>query len=131
MKDQKLAVKPNKAEKEIQSKVMDVALEVHRNMGLGFGKEEYCRAMAHEFELEKIPFERDKNIELSYKGSVAGQYLLDFVAFDSVVVSVLSEDRLTYMDETKMKSILKATRMKLGLIINFSKDILEIRTVER
>jgi len=131
MKDQKLAVKSNRAEQETQSKVMDVALEVHRNMGLGFGKEEYCRAMAHEFELENIPFDRDKNIELAYKGSVAGQYLLDFVVQNSVVVSVLSGDRLTYMDETKLKSILKATRMKLGLIINFSKDILEIRTVER
>jgi GxxExxY protein len=131
MKDQKLEVKVNRAEKETQSRVMDVALEVHKNMGLGFGKEEYCRAMAHEFTLEGIPYEIDKSIELAYKGSVAGQYLLDFVVHDSVVVSVLSEDRLTYIDETKMKSILKATRMKMGLIINFSKDILEIRTVER
>jgi GxxExxY protein len=131
MKDQKLAVRLNKAEQEIQATIMDVALEVHRNMGLGFGREEYCRAMAHEFELENIPFERDKNIELAYKGSVAGRYNLDFVVQKSVVVSVLSEDRLTYMDETKLKSILKATRMKIGFIINFSKDILEIRTVER
>ncbi len=35
------------------------------------------------------------------------------------------------MDESKLKSILKATGLKMGLIINFSKDILEIRTVER
>jgi GxxExxY protein len=131
MKDQKLAVKPGRAEQEIQARVMDVALEVHKNMGLGFGKEEYCRAVAHEFELENIPFESDKLIELAYKGSVAGQYLLDFVVGDSVGVSILSGDRLTYMDESQMKSILKTSRMKLGLIINFSKDILEIRTVER
>jgi GxxExxY protein len=131
MKEQKLAVKPHKLEKEVQSKVMDVALEVHKNMGLGYGKEEYCRAMAHELALEELEFVRDKVIELSYKGSVAGQYLLDFVVKDIVVVSVLSEDRLTYVDESQMKSILKATRMKMGLIINFSKDILEIRTVER
>jgi GxxExxY protein len=87
--------------------------------------------MAHELALEELEFVRDKVIELSYKGSVAGQYLLDFVVKDIVVVSVLSEDRLTYVDESQMKSILKATRMKMGLIINFSKDILEIRTVER
>jgi GxxExxY protein len=131
MKEQKLAARPSKTEHEIQSRVMDVALEVHKNMGLGFGKEEYCRAMAHEFSLENLAFEMDKNIELAYKGSVAGKYTLDFIVREAVVVSVLSEDRLTYMDETKMKSILKATRMKMGLIINFSKDILEIRTVER
>jgi GxxExxY protein len=110
---------------------MDVALEVHKNMGLGFGREEYGRAMAHEFGLEGILFERDKEVLLSYKGSVAGEYILDFVVENVVAVAVLSTDHLTDMDEAKLKSILKATGLKLGLIINFSKDILEIRTVER
>jgi|WetSurMetagenome_2_1015567.scaffolds.fasta_scaffold76599_1 GxxExxY protein len=131
MKDQKVAVKPNRIEREIQTKVMDVALEVHKNMGLGFGREEYGRAMAHEFGLENILFERDKEILLSYKGSVAGEYILDFVVENAVAVAVLSNDHLTDMDESKLKSILKATGLKMGLIINFSKDILEIRTVER
>ena len=131
MKDQKVAVKPNRLEREIQTKVMDVALEVHKNMGLGFGREEYGRAMAHEFGLENILFERDKEILLSYKGSVAGEYILDFVVENLVAVAVLANDHLTDMDESKLKSILKATGLKLGLIINFSKDILEIRTVER
>jgi GxxExxY protein len=110
---------------------MDVALEVHKNMGLGFGQEEYCRALAHEFGLENIEFERDKIIQLSYKGSVAGEYRLDFVVGEAVAVAVQAGDHLTDMDETKLKSILKANRMKMGLIVNFSKDILEIRTVER
>lgn len=118
-------------EREIQSKVMDVALEVHKNMGLGFGRDEYCHAMAHEFGLENILCERDKNIQLSYKGSVAGEYTLDFIVENSVGVAVLSGDHLTDMDESKLTSILKAIRLKMGLIINFSKDILEIRTVER
>jgi GxxExxY protein len=131
MKDQKVAVKPNRIEREIQTKVMDVALEVHKNMGLGFGREEYGRAMAHEFGLENILFERDKEILLSYKGSVAGEYILDFIVENAVAVAVLSNDHLTDMDESKLKSILKATGLKMGLIINFSKDILEIRTVER
>ena len=131
MRDQKIAVKPTQLEREIQAKVMDVALEVHKNMGLGFGREEYGRAMAHEFGLENIGFEQNKEIFLPYKGSVAGEYILDFVVENAVVVAVLSSDHLTDMDDSKLKSILKATRLKMGLIINFSKDILEIRTVER
>jgi len=131
MKEQNLATKSNQIERNIQSKVMDVALEVHKNMGLGFGCEEYSRAMAHEFGLENVGFIRDKIIQLPYKGSVAGEYVLDFVVEGAVAVAVLTGDHLTDMDESKLKSILKATRMKMGLIINFSKDILEIRTVER
>jgi GxxExxY protein len=131
MKDQKLATRPGQLEKDIQARVMHVALEVHKNMGLGFGRDEYCQAMAHEFGLEGMLFERDKIVQLSYKGAVAGQYLLDFIVEGAVAVAVLSGDHLTDPDEAKLKSILKATRMKMGLIINFSKDILEIRTVER
>ncbi len=131
MRDQKLATKPNQVEREVQARVMDVALEVHKNMGLGFGREEYCHALAYEFGLENIEFERDKIIQLAYKGSVAGEYRLDFVVEGALVVAVQTGDHLTDMDESKLKSILKANRMKLGLIINFSKDILEIRTVER
>jgi GxxExxY protein len=131
MRDQKLATKPKQAEREIQARVMDVALEVHKNMGLGFGREEYCHALAHEFGLENIDFERDKITQLSYKGSVAGEYRLDFVVEGAVVVAVQVGDHLTDLDESKLKSILKANRMKMGLIVNFSKDILEIRTVER
>jgi GxxExxY protein len=131
MREQKLATRPSQIERQIQNRVMDVALEVHKNMGLGFGREEYSRALAHEFGLENIEYERDKIIQLAYKGSVAGEYALDFVVEGAVVVAVQAGDHLTDMDESKLKSILKANRMKLGLIINFSKDILEIKTVER
>jgi GxxExxY protein len=131
MKEQKLATKPDSSERELQAQVMNAALEVHKYMGLGFGQEEYGRALAHEFELRGIAFESKKNIKLSYKGSVAGEYNLDFVVQNALVVAVLATDHLTYMDETKLKSILKAIKLRMGLIISFSKDILEIRTVER
>jgi len=131
MKEQNLATRPGQAEREVQSKVMDAALEVHKNMGLGLGREEYSRALAYEFGLRNIDHESQKSIKLSYKGSVAGEYQLDFVVASILAVAVLSGSQLTDMDETKLKSILKATKLKMGLIINFSKDILEIRTVER
>jgi GxxExxY protein len=131
MKEQKLAIRPVSSEREIQNRLMDAALEVHKNMGLGFGQEEYSRALSHELTLRDIRFETQKNVKVSYKGSVAGEYVLDFVVQDMVAVVVLSGNHLTDMDDTKLKSILKATKMNMGLIINFSKDLLEIRTVER
>jgi GxxExxY protein len=131
MKEQKLATKSTASERELQSRLMDTALEVHKNMGLGFGQEEYSRALSHELTLRNMDFETKKNIKLAYKGSVAGEYVLDFVVQGMVAVAVLSGNHLTDMDDSKLKSILKATKMNMGLIINFSKDILEIRTVER
>ena len=131
MKDSELAIEAKTPIIELQTQVVDSALEVHKNMGLGFGRIEYGRALEHEFGLRNIPFESHKNIKLSYKGSVAGEYSLDFVVNKSLVVMISTGDHLTEMDESKLKSILKSIRLKKGLIVNFSKDILEIKTIKR
>jgi len=131
MKDSELATETGTMVNDLQSQVVDSALEVHKNMGLGFGRTEYGRALAHEFGLRDIPFESHKNIKLSYKGSVAGEYNLDFVVDRKLVVMISTGEYLNDTDESKLKSILKSIRMKKGLIINFSKDILEIKTIKR
>jgi len=131
MKDGKLATKNRASSPELRTQVVDSALEVHKNIGLGFGRQEYSRALAHEFGLRDIPFERKKRVKLSYKGSVAGEYSLDFVIQNSLVVMISTGEHLTNADEAKLKSILKAIKLESGLIINFSKDILEIDTIER
>lgn len=130
MEDSKLATKKGTTASDVKAQVIDAALEVHKNIGLGFGKQEYGRALAHELGLRDIPFERKKRVKLSYKGSVAGEYTLDFVVDDNLVVMVSTEEMMSKSDESKLKSILRAVRLKTGLIVNFSKDILEINTVK-
>ncbi len=130
MRDGKLTIKSEFSVQSLQKQVMEAALEVHKNMGLGFGRQEYGRALAHEFGLRDIPFESQKSIKLSYKGSVAGEYDLDFVVRDSLVVTIATGEHLSEMDESKLRSLLKAIKLKEGLIVNFSKDILEIKTID-
>jgi GxxExxY protein len=130
MDNSRLTTKQRLSEKDLKTQVTDAALEVHKNIGLGFGKQEYGRALAHEFNLRDIPFERKKRIKLSYKGSVAGEYNLDFVMDEQVVVLISTGELLSQSEESKLKSILRSIRLKSGLIINFSKEILEIRTVK-
>lgn len=131
MKDSELAVHAKTAPCNLQSQVVDSALEVHKNMGLGFGRTEYGRALSHEFGLRDIPFESHKKIKLSYKGSVAGEYDLDFVVGRTLVVMISTGEHLTELEESKLKSIMKSIKLKKGLIVNFSKDILEIKTIKR
>lgn len=131
MKDSELTIDSRTVSNDLQSQVVNAALEVHKNMGLGFGRKEYCRALAHEFGLRNIPFESHKNIKLSYKGSVAGEYSLDFVVEKALVVLISTDDHLADVVESKLRSILKSIKLKKGLIVNFSKDILEIKTIKR
>jgi len=116
---------------DLENQVIDAALEVHKNIGLGFGRQEYGRALAYELGLREIPFERKKKAKLSYKGSVAGEYNLDFVVDNSLVIMITTDEQLSQIEESKLKSILRAVKLKTGLIINFSKDILEIKTVKQ
>ncbi len=130
MEDSKLAVKAKSNANVLESQIIDAALEVHKNIGLGFGKQEYSRALAHELGLREIPFERKKRVKLSYKGSVAGEYNLDFVINDSIVIMVSTDEQLAAVSESKLKSILRSVKLNTGIIVNFSKEILEIKTVK-
>lgn len=130
MEDSKLATKVSSKVGDLQSQVIEAALEVHKNIGLGFGKQEYSRALAHELGLREIPFERKKRVKLSYKGSVAGEYTLDFVIGDSIVIMVSTDDQLSAASDSKLKSILRSVKLNTGIIVNFSKEILEIKTVK-
>lgn len=117
--------------KELQEQILEAALEVHKNMGLGFQEAAYSQALAYEFDLRKIEYERKKNIKLSYKGSVAGEYDLEFVVKNSIIVMIKAGEPVNESDETKMKSFLKATKLPLGMVVNFGKESLEVKNVHR
>ena len=117
--------------KELQEQILKSALEVHKNMGLGFQESAYSQALAYEFDLRKIEYERKKNIKLSYKGSVAGEYDLEFVVKNSIIVMIKAGEPMNELDETKMKSFLKATKLPLGMVINFGKETLEVKNINK
>jgi len=117
--------------KELQDQILEAALEVHRNMGLGFQESAYSQALAVEFDLRKIDYERKKNIKLSYKGSVAGEYTLEFAVSGRIIVMVKAGQPINDTDESKMRSFLKATKLPLGMILDFGKETLEIKNVTK
>lgn len=115
--------------RNLQNQVTEAALEVQKNIGPGFSPKDYCQALAYEFQLRDIPFERGKNVKLPYKGNVAGQYKLDFVVKEKMIITVLSEDEISDSDRSKMRNFLKALNLGLGMVINFSKEKVEIKAV--
>jgi GxxExxY protein len=117
--------------KELQDQILGAALEVHKNMGLGFQKSAYSQALAVELDLRKIDYERKKSIKLSYKGSVAGEYTLEFVVSGKIIAMVKADEPISDADESKMRSFLKATKLPLGMILDFGKETLEIKNVTR
>lgn len=105
---------------EVTEKIIAAAIEVHQHLGPAYHESIYQRALAHEFRLQQISFEREKEISLSYKGQAVGKYRLDFLVDDKVIVELKAVSALSDVHLAQMLSYLSATGKKVGLIINFA-----------
>ncbi len=105
--------------KELSYRVMEAVFEVHNTLGPGFLESMYEEALAYELELRGIPFERQKAIPVHYKGREIGTHRLDFVIDDKIVLELKAVSALTDTFKQQTLSYLKATGLKLGILINF------------
>ena len=111
--------------------VVASALEVHKNMGLGFEEQAYSKALAVEFDLRAIPYESHRKVTLDYKGKVAGTYVLQFVVDDRIVVILKADAEIGEMDEAQIRTYLKVSKLPVGIILDFGSTELEIQSVHR
>ncbi len=102
-------------------RIIKAALEVHTQLGPGYLESVYQEALAREFTLRQIPFEREKMIQVVYKGAVVGEHRLDFLVEGQVVVELKAVSEFHEAFRAQVLSYLKATGLRVGLIINFGK----------
>ncbi len=107
--------------KELTSKIIEAAIEVHRILGPGFLESVYETALAHEFDLRGIPHERQKPIPIAYKDIVAGEHRLDLLVDGKVVVELKAVKDFEDIHYATILSYLRATDTRVGLLINFNK----------
>lgn len=112
---------PEPLYKDVTSQILDAAIEVHRVLGPGFLEGVYEEALAHEFNLRRVRFERQKVIAVSYKDITAGEHRLDFLVDDSVIVELKAVKDFDDTHLAQVMSYLKATGKRVGLLINFAK----------
>jgi len=105
--------------------VIGAAMEVHRVLGPGFLESVYEEAMAVELGLRGVPFERQKPINVTYKGHPIGEGRLDFFVEHSLVVELKATEKLLPIHQAQLMSYLKATGCRLGLLINFHERLLK------
>jgi GxxExxY protein len=99
-------------------RVMEAVFEVHNTLGPGFAEGVYEEALAHELEACAIPFERQKKIQVHYKGRLVGTHRLDFVVDGRIVLELKAASALTDAFKQQTLSYLKATALKLGILVN-------------
>ena len=105
---------------QLTREIISCAIEVHSILGPGLLENVYEEALCHELNLRNIPFERQKEIELSYKGQAVGLHRLDLVVDDKIILELKAVNELNKIYEAQIISYLKATGLQLGLLINFN-----------
>ena len=82
-------------------------------------------ALAIEFELRDIPFEQEKQLKITYKDrTLKKTYQADFVCYDKIVVETKALSQLISDHESQVLNYLKATKFRLGILINFGEKSL-------
>ena len=113
----------------LSNKVIGAAIEVHRKLGPGFLESIYEEALKVGFNQHGLNFEAQKEIEIKYLGTVVGRHRLDLIIENAIILELKAVSELADIHFAQLRSYLKATGMKIGLLLNFGKPTLEIKRV--
>ena len=111
---------------ELTYEIIGTAMEVHATLGPGFLESVYQEALAIELLSRGMPFEEKKRLDVFYKGiKLEKHFEADFVCDNKVIVEIKALSALTTEHQSQVLNYLKATGIKVGLLINFGSKSLE------
>jgi GxxExxY protein len=109
---------------QLTERIIGCAIEVHRTLGLGLLEITYEEALCVEFGDADIKYLRQVPFPILYKGRNLGQYRLDLLVDDRVIVEIKSVERFDPVFEAQILTYLEVTGKKIGLLMNFNSRLL-------
>lgn len=110
--------------------IIGACMAVHRELGCGFLEAVYQEALEEEFKLRNIPYVREPQLAITYKGKLLNKkYQADFICYENIIVELKALSELNPIHQSQLINYLKATNLKLGLLVNFGQRSLESKRV--
>jgi GxxExxY protein len=109
---------------ELTEKVIGCAIEVHRQLGPGLLEATCEAALCVEIEEAGLKYKRQVPFPVVYKGKTIGEYRLDLLVEDAVVVEIKSVEGFDSVFEAQILAYLRVTGKKIGLLLNFNSRLL-------
>ncbi|MBI2251968.1 MAG: GxxExxY protein [Armatimonadetes bacterium] len=111
--------------KDITGRIISCAIEVHSKLGPGLLENIYEEALAYEFKLRGVMYDRQKEIILNYKGENVGTYRIDYLVEREVIVELKTVEAINKIHEAQLLTYLRAMNKRIGLLINFNVEKLK------
>jgi len=100
-------------------KIVGALMAVHNELGCGFLESVYQEALEMELKAQDIPFEREKEFDIYYRGvKLSKTFVADFVCYDKIIVELKAVDTILPEFEAQTLNYMKITKYKLGIIAN-------------
>ncbi len=114
---------------DLTNKIIGCAIAVHKKLGPGFLESIYENALIIELQQQNLRVEQQREVVIRYDGAEVGRHRLDLIIDSTIVVELKAVKNIEDIHFAIVKSYLKALGKEHGLLINFSKPVLEVKRV--
>jgi len=105
--------------KELSYEIINAAMQVHNELGPGFAERVYEEALCLELRNKGLNYERQRKVDVKYRDTKVGEYVPDIVVDGKVLLELKAVSEHNSVFDAQVYSYLKATGLKLGILINF------------
>jgi GxxExxY protein len=110
---------------DVTSRIIGCAIAVHRALGPGFLEKIYREAMCLELAAAGVRFKKEVAVTVRYRDTPIAGHRLDLVVEDGVILELKAVRRLRTIHRAQLHSCLKASGLRVGLLVNFRVELLK------
>lgn len=115
--------------KELSYEVIGAMYEAYNNLGFGYREKVFHRAFAKELDVKHLKYKQEVPLKIVYKGELIGKYYLDFLIENKIIIEIKVAKDFYTKDIKQVLSYLKASNLKLGILIIITKEGIKYRRV--
>lgn len=115
--------------KELSYQIINSALEVQNGLGTGFLEKVYENALTKKLGKSGIKAQQQVPVNVKFEGDIVGEYFADILVDGKVILELKCVEKIAPIHEAQVINYLKATGLRLGIIINFAKPKLEYKRI--
>jgi GxxExxY protein len=111
--------------KDLSYRIVGLAIQVRKELGFGFLEKVYENALMILLEENGIEAKQQFPIQVSFHGRIVGDYIADILVENQIILELKAQDRLIDIHKAQTLNYLRATNLRLAVLLNFGKDRLE------